>query len=347
MSDLDTLPTLHDFLARIAEGETLSRAEAAGLMNLLLEGDLDHLQTDALLIGMRSRGETVDELSGFVDAMRARMTRIEAPSGAIDVCGTGGDRSGTFNVSTTAALVCAGAGVPVAKHGNRSISSRSGSADVLEALGVRTDLTPEQAEQCLAEVGIAFLFAPTFHAAVRHVGPIRKGLAVRTAFNVLGPLCNPAGVTRQLVGAFSRDAAERMAHVLHQTGATRALTLSARDGLDEVSPAVPTDAFFVDADGVRETTLFPDRFGLDTTPLASIAGGSAEDNAQLLRDVLGGTPSAYLDTTLRNAAWGLWTSGRYDGPEEAFEAARSSVHQGHARSALQRLADATQTLAHA
>ncbi len=333
--------SIHAYLARVAEGETFSRGEASDLMALLLAGGFDETQTAALLVGMRSRGETTDELVGFVQAMRAQMVRIHAPDDAIDVCGTGGDRSGTFNVSTTAALVCAGAGVPVAKHGNRSISSRSGSADVLESLGVRTDLSPEQCERVLADVGIAFLFAPVHHPAVRHVGPIRRALAVRTVFNVLGPLCNPAGVTRQLVGAFSRDAAERIAHVLHELGAVRAVTLAAHDGLDEVSPDAPTDAFFIDASGVTHDTIFPDRFGLDATPLDSILGGSADENAELVTLVLDGEPGAYLDTTLRNAAWGLWTSGRYDGPEEAFAAAQQSVHGGGARRALKRLVEAT------
>ena len=333
--------SIHDYLARVAEGETFSRAESSGLMDLLLAGRFDAQQTGALLIGMRSRGETVDELVGFVQSMRGEMVRIQAPDDAIDVCGTGGDRSGTFNVSTAAALVCAGAGVPVAKHGNRSISSRSGSADVLESLGVRTDLTPDQCERVLADAGIAFLFAPVHHPAVRHVGPVRRALAVRTVFNVLGPLCNPAGVTRQLVGAFSRDAAERMADVLHEMGAVRAVTLAARDGLDEVSPAAPTDAFFVGPDGVQHDTIFPDRFGLAATSLDTLAGGSADDNAEILRRVLGGETGAPLDTVLRNAAWGLWTSGRYDGPEEAFEAASESVHGGRARAALSRLIEAT------
>ncbi len=334
--------SIHDCLARVTEGETFSRGQASELMGLLLAGGFDEMQTAALLVGMRSRGETVDELVGFVQAMRGHMVRIQAPDDAIDVCGTGGDRSGTFNVSTTAALVCAGAGVPVAKHGNRSISSRSGSADVLESLGVRTDLSPTQCERILADVGIAFLFAPVHHPAVRHVGPVRRALAVRTVFNVLGPLCNPAGVARQLVGAFSRDAAERMAQVLHELGAVRAVTLAAHDGLDEVSPAAPTDAFFVDSSGVTHDTIFPDRFGLAATPLESILGSSADENAGLVTRVLGGESGAHLDTTLRNAAWGLWTSGRYDGPEEAFAAAQQSVHGGGARNSLKRLIEATQ-----
>jgi anthranilate phosphoribosyltransferase len=330
--------TLHDFLARIAEGETLSRPEASALMELLLAGDFEPTQTAALLVGMAARGETTAELAGFVDAMRAAMVPVEgAPDDAIDVCGTGGDRSGTFNVSTTAALVCAGAGVTVAKHGNRSISSLSGSADVLAELGVKVDLDADGAARCLREAGIAFLFAPVYHPAVRHVMPVRRALGVRTAFNLLGPLCNPAGVTRQLIGAYSPAAAERMAHVLHELGARRALTLSAQDGLDEISPDAPTDAFFVDTDGVQHQTIFPERFGLKTSSLDLVAGGTAAENADIVRAVLAGTPGPPLDTTLRNAAWGLWTSGRYDGPEEAFEAARASVHDGRARAALGRL----------
>ena len=334
---------LRPFLTTVAGGGTLARADAATAMAVLMRGEASPEEMAGLLVGMAGRGETVDELTGFAETMRAFATpvRVDDPD-AIDVCGTGGDLSGTFNVSTATAFVVAGAGVTVAKHGNRSVSSLTGSADVLEALGVNVNLGAAGVEACIAKTGIGFLFAPLFHPALRPVMPVRRALGVRTAFNVLGPLCNPAGVRRQVVGCFSAATAEKVAGILAALGATRALALSS-DGLDEATLAGETAVFPVErgATTARETVT-PADFGLATAPLAAIRGGSATDNARMLLDVLSGTPGAPLDAVLLNAALALRVAGRHDdAPEAALAAARESVASGAARARLTALVAAS------
>lgn len=332
------------YLDILAAGDTLSEAEAEQAMHRMLRGEAEPLQVAGLLMGLRARGETIDELVGFTRAMRehAVPVRCDDPH-AIDLCGTGGDTRCTFNISTAAAFVCAGAGVTVAKHGNRSVSSMCGSADVLEALGVRIDLQAEGVERCLNEAGIAFLFAPLFHPAMRFVMPVRRGLGVRTFFNILGPLCNPAGVRRQLVGAFSLEVAERMANILARLGAAQIVTVHAEDGLDEFSLSGVTGGFAYDASDavLRPFRITPEDHALGRSPLDQLQGGSAEENAALLRRLFDGECSPARDVVVLNAAYALHTSDRFVHLDACFDAARESLDQGAAQAALDRLIQAS------
>ena len=336
---------MHRYLDILAAGDTLSREEAAEAMHLMLRGEAEPEEVAGLLMGLRARGETVDELVGFTEVMReyAVSVRCDDPH-AIDLCGTGGDSSGTFNISTTAAIVCAGAGVTVAKHGNRSVSSTCGSADVLEALGVNIELQKEGVERCLDEVGLAFLFAPFFHPAMRFVMPVRKKLGVRTFFNVLGPLCNPAGVQRQLVGAFSLDVAQLMASILAHLDAERIITVHASDGLDEITLTGETTGFQFDAD--QHSGPPPRPVGLDIDPEdhgmgrsleVQLQGGTLERNVAILRSILAGESGPKRDVVVLNAAYALHTSGRFDDLDACFDAATESIDSGAAQDKLDRL----------
>ena len=322
---------MREYLRKLAAGEYLSEEEAEAAMHLLMRGEARPEEVAAFLMGLRTRGEHIDELTAFTRVMRAYAVPVTLPDpDAIDLCGTGGDSSGTFNISTAAAFVCAGAGVTVAKHGNRSISSRSGSADVLEALGIQVNLGREGVEYCLEHSGIAFLFAPHFHPAMRHVMPVRRLLGVRTFFNILGPLVNPAGVERQLVGAFSEEVAETMAQILARLGARRAVTVHGA-GLDEVSLSAPTTLYEVEEGAFRGRRMWePERLGMQRTAVASLQGGDAGENARILLDVLSGTPGPQRDVVLLNAAWALWTSGKFPRIEEAYKAAVESIDSGAA-----------------
>lgn len=337
---------MREYLQHIATGQTLSREQAEGAMHLMMKGEAEPEAIAAFLMGLRTRGETLDELVGFTSVMRsyAVPVKLEDPE-AIDLCGTGGDQSGTFNISTTAAFVCAGAGVTVAKHGNRSISSKCGSADVLATLGVQIELGKEGVEYCLNKAGIAFIFAPFFHPAMKHVMPVRRKLGTRTFFNILGPLCNPAGVRRQLVGAFSLEVAELMGNILATLGAQRVIALHAEDGLDECSIAGRTTIFKYNAAApaaMVEGTISPKTFDLQSQPLDSVKGDTADENAKLLKRVLEGEPGPHRDIVLMNAALALWTSGRYESEEESFQAASESIDAGHALRALEKLVEASQ-----
>jgi anthranilate phosphoribosyltransferase len=335
---------MREFLDILASGGRLSTPQASAAMETMLTGQASPEVTAGLLMGLRARGETVDELVGFTQAMRRFATPVNLPvADAIDLCGTGGDGSGTFNISTAAAFVCAGAGVTVAKHGNRSVSSRAGSADVLEVLGVNVELSAPGVEYCLERAGIAFLFAPFFHPAMRFVMPVRRALSVRTFFNILGPLCNPAGVSRQLVGAFDRPTAETMAAILAALGSERVIAVHADDGLDEFSLSTSTNVFEVD-----EGTLLPTRrvtseqHGLPSADAHHLAGGSAEDNAVIISRILDGEQGPRRDIVLLNAGYALWTSGRYASVDDALETAAESIDAGRAREALQALIDSSQ-----
>ncbi len=268
-------------LAAIIDGRSLGRDDARAAMGSVMDGEATPAQLAALLVALRMRGETIDELAGFAEAMRERVLRVEAPAGTVDTCGTGGDHSGTFNISTAAAIVVAAAGVPVAKHGNRAITSRSGSADVLEALGVRTDHDAVSAAAALREIGFAFLFAPGFHPAMRHAGPTRREIGVRTAFNLLGPLTNPAGARRQVVGVGDPAAAPRVAEVLRALGTERALVVHGA-GLDEL-PLDGTGVIHdVTPDGIERRHVDPAGVGLASAPTAALAGGTPAENAALV-----------------------------------------------------------------
>ena len=324
-------------LAAVIDGESLGRAEARAAMGAVMDGEATPAQLAAFLVALRMRGETVDELTGFAEAMRERVVRVEAPAGTIDTCGTGGDHSGTFNISTAAAFVVAAAGVPVAKHGNRAITSRSGSADVLDALGVRTDHDATSAAAALHEPGFAFLFAPAFHPAMRHAGPTRREIGVRTAFNLLGPITNPAGARRQVVGVGDPAAASRIAEVLWALGTERALVVHGA-GVDEL----PLDGSGVIHDvspaGVTRSGVDPAALGLAVAPLGALAGGTAAENAALLDAILDGTDRGpRRDVVLLNAAAAFVAAGRAPGLAGGVSLATATIDEGSAHALLARL----------
>ncbi|CAN5518378.1 anthranilate phosphoribosyltransferase [soil metagenome] len=341
---------MKEFLQIIADGGRLSEEQAEAAMNVMLRGEATPEQVAGLLLGLRSRGETLDELVGFTRAMREHAVAVDASDlNPVDLCGTGGDHSGTFNISTAASFVVAGAGVPVAKHGNRGVSSSCGSADVLQALGVATELGPEDISRCLRETGIAFLFAPQFHPALRHVGPTRRALSVRTAFNILGPLCNPARVRRQLVGAFSDDTARMMAHILVRLGSEHVVVVYAHDGLDELSTTSPTTIYQTGSHafdgGMLHQVVVPERFGLARVSAADLKGGTLEENADIVRSVLGGVAGPKADVVLLNAAYALLASAEFHTLEECLEAARESISSGAALGKLEALIETSTAFA--
>jgi anthranilate phosphoribosyltransferase len=323
-------------LSRVIEGELLSRDEARVAMGAVMDGESTQAQLAALLVALRMRGETVDELAGFASAMRDRALRVDAPAGAIDVVGTGGDKSGTFNVSTTAALVVAAAGVPVAKHGNRAITSRAGSADVLDALGVRIDHDPVSAGAALREIGFAFMFAPGFHPAMKHAGPTRGEIGVRTAFNLLGPLTNPARVSRLLVGTADPAAAPKLAEVLRALGAERAFVVHGA-AVDELPLDGSGVLYDVTPDGVERREVDAAALGLGRAPTTRLAGGSAAENATIVEAILRGEPGARRDVVLLNAGAALVVGGAADTIEDGIERAGLTIDAGLATELLESL----------
>jgi anthranilate phosphoribosyltransferase len=325
------------YLNKVATGATLSRAEAEAAFDVMMSGEATPAQIGGFLMALRVRGETVEEISGAVATMRAKMLCVEAPAGAIDIVGTGGDGSGSFNISTASAFVAAGAGVRVAKHGNRALSSKSGAADVLGALGVRIDIGPEEIARCIASAGVGFMFAPAHHAAMRHVGPSRVELGTRTIFNLLGPLSNPAGVRRQLVGVFSDVWLEPVARVLGTLGSERVWVVHGSDGMDEITASGPTRVAALEDGRVRTFEIVPEDVGLPRHPASAVAGGSAETNAAALRAVLDGERGAYRDTVLLNAGAALVVAGKAATLKEGVDLAARSIDQGRAAAVLARL----------
>ena len=330
-----------DLLTRLAEHEPLSRAQAYRAMQIMLSGEATAEQIAAFLLGLRSRGETAEELTGLTEAMREVAVQVDAPPRAVDIVGTGGDRSGSFNISTATAFVCAGAGAIVAKHGNRSVSSKCGSADVLEVLGVKTELGKQGVEHCLQTAGIAFIFAPYFHPTLKHVMPVRRALGVRTCFNILGPLCNPAGVKRHLIGAFSSEVAEIMAQILINLGSEHVFCVHAHDGLDELSLSGPTTVYSATsaAPTLVSTEVVPADFGLSEAPLSNIIGGNANENAEILLGVLRGETGPKQDIVLLNAGFALVAAGK--AATLGIELARQSIASGNALESLERLVAAS------
>ncbi|MEK7859168.1 MAG: anthranilate phosphoribosyltransferase [Elusimicrobiota bacterium] len=328
------LPTLKLLL----DGKALDRAQARRAMGELMEGRATQAQIGAFLAALRLRGETFEELVGFAEALRERAVPVKVNrSPLLDTCGTGGDGGGTFNVSTTAAFIAAGAGAAVAKHGNRSVSSRCGSADVLEALGVKTEVAPEQAARCVEEAGVGFLFAPALHPAVRHAGPARKELGSRTVFNLLGPLVNPAGAKRQLLGVYAVSLVPVVARALQALGSEEALVVSSCDGLDEFSLLAPSRVAHLKDGKIREYEFDPSSLGLSRYPREAFAGGGAEDNAKILLGVLRGVKGAARDLSLLNGAAALIAAGLAGDFPEALEKAGESVDGGRALKALEDL----------
>ena len=324
-------------IAKAATGASLSREEAARGFYHMMSGEATPSQMGGLLMALRVRGETVDEITGAVTVMRAKMLRVSAPPEAIDVVGTGGDASGSYNISTCAAFIVAGAGVPVAKHGNRALSSRSGAADVLGALGVNIELAPEGVAHCIDEAGIGFMFAPAHHPAMKNVGPTRVELGTRTIFNLLGPLSNPAGVKRQMVGVFSRQWIEPLAQVLKNLGSDSAWVVHGSDGLDEITIAGSTYVAALANGSVRTFEITPEDVGLKRAKPEALRGGDAEHNARALLDVLKGRKGPYRDVAILNAAAGLVVAGRAKELKQGVALAAKSIDSGEAEGRLDRL----------
>jgi anthranilate phosphoribosyltransferase len=324
-------------IGKVATGAALSRAEAAAAFDRMMSGEATPSQMGGLLMALRVRGETVDEITGAVAAMRAKMLTVTAPAEAVDIVGTGGDGSGSVNVSTCASFIVAGTGVPVAKHGNRALSSKSGAADVLAALGVKIDITPEHVGRCIAEAGIGFMFAPTHHPAMKNVGPTRVELATRTIFNLLGPLSNPAGVKRQMVGVFSKHWVEPLAQVLKNLGADSVWVVHGSDGLDEITLTGPTFVAALEDGRIRTFEIAPEDAGLPRVAGEALKGGDAEANARALRSVLEGKPSAYRDVALINAAAALVVAGKARTLKEGVALGATSLDTGAAAERLMRL----------
>ncbi len=329
---------ISESIRRIAGRESLAREEARALMDEVLAGRTSDAEITALLVALHMKGESVEEIVGFAEAMRAAATPLGLSAGAdhvlVDTCGTGGDARGTFNISTTAAFVVAGAGVRVAKHGNRSVTSKCGSADVLEALGVRLELPPARLAACMNDVGIAFLYAPALHSAMRHVQAARRALRLRTVFNLLGPLTNPAGATAQVVGVYAEDLVEKVAEALRLLGLKRALVVHGRDGLDEITISGPTRIAELRDSRIRTYSLTPEECGLRRVPLDAIAGDDASANAAILRAVLDGENSPRRDVVLMNAAAALVAAGRAESVPACISSAAESLDSGAARAKL-------------
>lgn len=326
-----------DTLKALVAGKSLREAEAANAFAAIMRGEVSAVRIAAFLTALAQRGPTVEEITGAARAMRAAMATVTAPEGAIDLCGTGGDGHDTFNISTATSLVVAGCGVTVAKHGNRSASSRSGTADVLERLGVKIDVAPSVAEACLREAGFAFLFAPTYHSAMRHVAPVRKELGFRTIFNFLGPLSNPAQVQRQLLGVSSAGWVEKLAHVLKALGTEKAWVVHGSDGLDEMTTTGPTTVAVLVNGAVTMREVTPEEIGIARVSLADLKGGEPEDNAQALLALLDGAPGAFRDITLLNSAAALVVADVASDLKAGAKLAAESIDSGNAKAALDRL----------
>ncbi|TFF25079.1 anthranilate phosphoribosyltransferase [Jiella endophytica] len=335
--------TLKPFLAKVADGRSLTREEATAAFQVMMSGEATPSQIGGLLMALRVRGESVDEITGAVSVMRANMARVTAPEGAVDIVGTGGDHAGTYNISTCSAFVLAGCGLVVAKHGNRALSSKSGAADVLTALGIDVELKPEQIGRAIAEAGLGFMFAPTHHAAMRFVGPSRVELGTRTVFNILGPLANPASVSKLLVGVFSPQWLRPIAETLLALG-TEAAWVVHGDGLDEMTVTGTTHVVQLKDGVISEFSLDPEEVRLRRWTLPDLKGGDGAYNAAALKSVLEGEPGAYRDTVLLNAAGALVMAGAAPDLSDGIAMAAEAIDTGRARHALERLAATTQAL---
>jgi anthranilate phosphoribosyltransferase len=333
------MSTLKPLLAKLAEGKSLSLAEAASAFGVLMNGEATPSQIGALLMGLRVRGETVEEITGAVTVMREKMLRVDAPDDVIDIVGTGGDSSGSYNISTCAAFVAAGAGLRVAKHGNRALSSKSGAADVLAALGVKLDVAPEKISQCITEAGLGFMFAPQHHTSMKYVGPSRVELGTRTIFNLLGPLSNPAGARRQVTGVFSRAWVEPLAHVLKNLGSEACWICHGEGGIDEIVPTGTTWISELRDGSIRNFELKPEDAGLSRSNMADLKGGEAAENAEALRAVLEAKPSAFADAAAMTAGAALIVAGKAPDIKSGVIMAREAIASGRARKSLKMLVE--------
>src|SRR3954468_9431871 len=335
--------SLHEQIKLVVEGSHLTRAQAAAALDAMLDGGAPIAQMAALLVALRMKGETPDEIAGAAQALRSRAARVDVPQDRlIDTCGTGGDGSHTFNISTCAAFVAAAGGARVAKHGNRAVSSRCGSADVLAALGVEVELAPEAVAACIGECGIGFLFAPRHHAAMRHVAPVRKELGLRTLFNLLGPLANPAGARRQVLGVYAPHLVPVLAQTLVELGCDRAFVVHGTGGLDEISTSGPTAVCEVRDGTVRRFELSPEDVDLQRAPLEELRGGDPDENAALLRAVLKGEPGARRTAVVINAGAALAAAGVCETIAEGARLAEKAIDSGAAWDRVERLVRASQ-----
>jgi anthranilate phosphoribosyltransferase len=331
MTDLKAL------IGKAATGASLSREEARTAFDVMMSGSATPAQIGGFLMALRVRGETIDEITGAVEVMRDKMLRVAAPADAVDIVGTGGDGSGSWNVSTASAFVAAAMGIPIAKHGNRALSSKSGSADVLVALGVKIDIGADRIGQCVREAGVGFMFAPAHHSAMKHVGPARVELGTRTVFNLLGPLANPAGVKRQMTGVFAKAWVEPVARVLANLGTTAAWVVNGSDGLDEITVTGETHVAELKDGRVRTFTVTPESVGLARHPDEALKGGDAAANADALRAVLAGRPSAYRDIVLMNAAAAAVVAEKVADLAEGVRLATKAIDGGAAQARLEKL----------
>jgi len=343
----DKQQIIQQAIRTLQAGDEFSAKGAEQVFNLIMQGEATPGQIGALLMGLSLRGETAEIIAGAARAMRSAATRIHPKAtGLLDTCGTGGDGASTFNISTAVSIIVAACGQPVAKHGNRAMSSKSGAADVLEALGVSLALTPEQVADCIDEVGIGFLFAPTHHPAMRHAGPVRRELGVRTVFNLLGPLTNPAGAEYQLLGVYASDKLELVADALKQLGSKRALVVHGRDGLDEITTTGITDAWLVEEDrDIEPFEIDPSAFGMPFATAEALKGGDASFNAEIIKHVFAGQQGAARDIVLLNAGAALWVTRKADSIAEGIALAAEAIDSGKAEWTLAALAGFTQKAA--
>lgn len=337
-----TTLTVQQAIGKIIGLQHLTRSEARDVMSDIMEGGATPSQIGALLTGLRIKGETIEEIAGFAETMRMKASRVRTrQTNLLDTCGTGGDGADTFNISTTAAIVAAAGGIRVAKHGNRAMSSKSGSADVLEALGVNIQLNQQQAARCLEQVGICFMFAQLYHQSMRHVAAPRRELGVRTVFNLLGPLTNPAGADRQVLGIFDRGKTETIAHVMQALGVKRALVVASLDGLDEISISAGTQVTELKDGNIRTFEITPDELGLHTYSIKDVIGGDAHVNAGIIRRIFAGETGACRDIVLANAGACFYVTGMAGTLQEGVKLAATVIDSGRAQAKLEQLVQCT------
>ena len=335
---------IREAIEKLIRGTDLTQEEAAQVMEEIMTGEATPAQFGAFVIGLRLKGETVDEMTGLAAVMRDKSLKVDFSGPSVDTCGTGGDNLGTFNISTVAAFVVAGAGISVAKHGNRAMTSKSGSADVLEKQGIKIDLGPEGVKRCMEEVGIGFMFAPRFHPAMKFAVQPRREIGVRTVFNILGPLTNPAGAEAQVLGVPTDSVGEKMVQVLQRLGSERAIVVHAEDGLDEISLNSNTSVWELRNRSIKHYTIGPDDLGLAPASLQSLAGGSVEENADTMTEVLKGASGPRRDVVVANAAGGIVAGGKAANLREGVQLAQESIDSGRALEKLELLREVSQGL---
>ena len=337
---------IREAIAKLSKKENLTYEEAKGVMEEMMDGTATQAQMGGFLMALSMQGETIEEITAFANVMRDKGIKIQPEREVIDILGTGGDQVGTFNISTTSAFIVAAGGVPVAKHGNRSVSSRSGAADVLEKLGIQVALSAQQNEEVLNKTGICFMFAPVYHSSMKYAAPVRKELGVRTVFNILGPLSNPAGATMQLLGVYDKKLAEPLAQVLANLGVTRGVAVCGEDGLDEITLTGETDVYEIRFGKITSYTISPEQFGLTRCPLEELIGGTPEENAQITMDILTGKEiGAKRDVVLMNAGMSLYLGIDGITLADGIEMARDLITSGKALAKYEEFRDATQAAA--